>query len=91
MGAATFRKRVAAAVEAMVAEAQAEVADGDARFRGLEKAKRFSVWHATKRPKGRKVGRNAQARRRVDAAAKGRLGAMLLAMVIMRVEMASSA
>jgi len=84
IGPEVFRRRVAAAVDAMTAEAQAEVAVGNARFLGLDKAKRYSVWHATNRPKGRKAGRDAEARKRVDAASKGRLRAMLDALLEFR-------
>ena len=84
MGAAKFRARVAAGVEAMVREAQAEVAAGRAHFLGLEKAKRCSVWHATGSPKGRQGGRKAEARRRVDAATRGRIGALLDALLAFR-------
>lgn len=65
-------------------EAQAEVAAGRGRFLGLEKAKRCSVWHATSRPKGRQGGRKAEARRRVDAATRGRIGALLDALLAFR-------
>jgi len=84
IGAAQFRKRVGAVVEAMVARAHAEVAAGGGRFLGLDKAKRYSVWHATERSKGRKAGRDAKARRRVDAATKGRVRAMLDALLVFR-------
>ena len=86
VGAATFRKRVATQVEAIVADAQARVAAGRGSFLGVDKAKLYSVWHATSRPKGRKAGRDAEARRRVDAASKGRLRAMLDALIAFRQE-----
>jgi len=84
IGLETFRKRIAKRVERYVAEAQAEVRAGTAKFLGVEKAKRLSVWHASNRPKGRGAGREAEARRRVAAADKGRLGAMLDALVAFR-------
>jgi hypothetical protein len=84
IGVERFRERVAKRLERYVAEAKAEVRAGRASFMGLAKAKRFSVWHATGSPKGRTAGRGAEARRRVAAASKGRLSAMLDALVAFR-------
>ena len=84
IGAEAFRKRVAARVERYVAEAHAKVHAGGAGFMGLEKAKHLSVWHASQHPKERIAGHDAQARKRVAAASKGRLGAMLDALLEFR-------
>jgi len=84
IGAEAFQKRVAARVERYVAEAHAKVRAGGAGFMGLEKAKRLSVWHASQHPKERTAGHDAQARKRVAAASKGRLGAMLDALLEFR-------
>jgi len=84
IGIEVFRQRVAKRVERYVAEAQAEVRAGAATFLGIEKARRLSVWHASNRPKGRTAGRDAVARKRVAAADRGRLGAMLDALVAFR-------
>jgi len=54
-----------------------EVAAGRPRWSGLEKALKTSVCHAAEVPLMRVAGRAAEARRRVAAASKGRLLAML--------------
>ncbi len=84
MGIKSFRVRVAVRVERYVAEARAKVQAGEARFLGLERAKKLSVWHASDRPSARTAGRDAKARKRVAAERKGRLGAMLDALIEFR-------
>jgi len=81
VGIEAFRKRVVKRVERYVAQAHAEVRAGRAKFLGIDKAKRISVWHASNRTKGRTAGRDAEARKRVAAADRGRLGAMLDALL----------
>jgi hypothetical protein len=82
---ADFKRRVKARVEAIVAEAQAEVAAGRREFSGLEKAKKLSVWHSANIAPGGEVGRRAKPRKRVAAAAReGRLKAMLDALLAFR-------
>lgn len=83
VGRKAFRERVAARVARYVAEARAKVAAGKAQFEGLARMKRLSVWHARERDKPA-VGSEAKARRRVSAASRGRLGAMLEALVEFR-------
>ena len=84
IGGEACRKRVAARVERYVALAQAKLRARRAGFMGLEKAKRLSVWHASKHFKERTAGRDAQTRKRVAAASKGRVGAMLDALLEFR-------
>ncbi len=72
-----FRKKVGARVEQYVAEAHLEVAAGRRSWSGVEKARKLSVWHRAEVPLRRGAGRAAEARRRVAAASKGRLLAMV--------------
>ena len=81
---ATFRARVKARVEEIVAKAQAEVAAGRRKFSGLAHAKSLSVWHSARFGPGREGGRGASPRRRAAAANHGRLQAMLEELVAFR-------
>jgi len=79
-----FRERVKARVEAYVAEAQAEVAAGRREFMGLKAAMKLSFWHSVSRASSDDGKRRGQPRRRVAAANKGRVKAMLDALVAFR-------
>lgn len=81
-----FRRKVGARVEAYVAEAHREVAAGRRTWSGLERARKLSVWHAAEVPLRRVAGLRAEARRRVAAATKGRLLAMLESLLRFRRE-----
>jgi len=81
-----FRKRVKARVEQYVAEASAEVKAGRRSFMGVEKARSLSVWHRAARPEdevedaGVDAARKKKKSKRVAAAEKSRLQAMLEAL-----------
>ncbi len=81
---AEFKLRVAARIEAYVAEAKAEVAAGRREYSGVEQAKKLSVWHSAERASSGEVGRKAKPRKRVAAARAGRLQAMLEGLVAWR-------
>jgi putative transposase len=79
-----FRKSVRERVNQYVAEAHAEVAAGRRRWSGLERARKLSVWHAADVELRREVGRRAESRKRVAAATKGRVLAMLASLLDFR-------
>ena len=81
-----FREQVGARVGRYVSDAKAAVAKGEARFSGLERAKKLSVWHASSHAPHRTSGREATSRRRVSAATRGRLTAMLQALLEFRAQ-----
>jgi hypothetical protein len=80
----TFRRKVAERVEAYVADADREVKAGRRRWSGVEKVKKASVWHAADVPLRREVGHRSGARKRVAAATKGRVLAMLASLLAFR-------
>jgi hypothetical protein len=79
-----FRQRVKARVEEHVAAAKAEVAAGRQKWSGLEHAKKLSVWHSARARLSGEKERRAEPRRRVAAATKGRIKAMLEALLEFR-------
>lgn len=80
----TFRERVRVRIEAHIAKAHAEVAAGRRTWSGLERAKKLSVWHAARTWLSGEFGRRVDPRHRVAAATKGRLQAMLEALLEFR-------
>ena len=71
-------------IEAHIAKAHAEVAAGRRTWSGLERAKKLSVWHAARTWLSGEFGRRVDPRHRVAAATKGRLQAMLEALLEFR-------